>query len=255
VQTPLDVALVDTKKRASKCALEKPLVVGPGPVALAGRRAGAGGPMGIASELTPRMWCPLHEMSLHDVTSCRPLGIWWRSVGNALQSMLPRERPTAATSAARLATGRAATLARSLLWKDWAAQEGAWWEPGQGAMRVTVCRGNFVGDIPNGYTSDVVLNQQARVAHQGWYGGFAIPGGPVAEVDMAVLDAGAYGGFLDMSMADRETGPWRTTDDKPMAGPETAHGGLPYSARIGLSLGLQVVSAPVPTCIPRQAPL
>jgi hypothetical protein len=27
-----------------------------------------------------------------------------------------------------------------------------------------------VGDIPNGYTSDVVLNQQARVAHQGWYG-------------------------------------------------------------------------------------
>jgi hypothetical protein len=27
------------------------------------------------------------------------------------------------------------------------------------------------GDIPNRYTSDVVLNQQARVAHQGWYGG------------------------------------------------------------------------------------
>jgi hypothetical protein len=36
-----------------------------------------------------------------------------------------------------------------------------------------------VGDIPNGYTSDVVLNQQARVAHQG---GMAdcLPGGPVA---------------------------------------------------------------------------
>jgi hypothetical protein len=74
-----------------------------------------------------------------------------------------------------------------------------------------------VGDIPNRYTSDVVLNQQARVAHHGWYGGFAIPGGPVAEVDTAVLDAGAYGGSLDMSMADPETGPWRTTDDKPMA--------------------------------------
>jgi hypothetical protein len=55
-----------------------------------------------------------------------------------------------------------------------------------------------VGDIPNGYTSDVVLNQQARVAHQGWYGGFAIPGGPVAEVAMVVLDAGAYGRFLDV---------------------------------------------------------
>jgi hypothetical protein len=93
------------------------------------------------------------------------------------------------------------------------------------------------------------------VAHQGWYGGFAIPGGPVAEVDTAVLDAGAYGGSLDMSMADPETGPWWTTDDKPMAGPETAHGGLPCSTRIGLSLGLQVVSTRVPTCSPRQAPL
>jgi hypothetical protein len=93
------------------------------------------------------------------------------------------------------------------------------------------------------------------VAHQGWYGGFAIPGGPVAEVAMAVLHAGAYGGSLDMSMADPETGPWRTTDDKPMAGLETAHGGLPCSTRIGLSLGFQVVSAPVPTGSPRQAPL
>jgi hypothetical protein len=54
--------------------------------------------------------------------------------------------------------------------------------------------GATVGDMPNRYTSDVVLNQQARVAHQGWYGGFAIPGGPVAEVTMVVLDAGAYGG-------------------------------------------------------------
>jgi hypothetical protein len=93
------------------------------------------------------------------------------------------------------------------------------------------------------------------VAHQGWYGGFAIPGGPVAEVDTAVLDAGAYGGSLDMSMADPETGPWWTTDNKPMADPETVHGGLPCSTRIGLSLGLQVVSALVPTCSPCQAPL
>jgi hypothetical protein len=45
-----------------------------------------------------------------------------------------------------------------------------------------------VGDIPNGYTSDSVLNQQARVAHQG---GMAdcLPGGPVAKKTMAVLDA------------------------------------------------------------------
>jgi hypothetical protein len=76
----------------------------------------------------------------------------------------------------------------------------------------------IVGDIPNRYTSDVVLNQQARVAHQGWYGGFAISGGPVAEVATAVLDAGAYGGSFDRFMADPETGPWRTTDDRPMTG-------------------------------------
>jgi hypothetical protein len=56
-----------------------------------------------------------------------------------------------------------------------------------------------VGDIPNRYTSDVVLNQQARVAHQG---GMAdcLPGGPVAGKTMAVLDAGAHGGSADRPM-------------------------------------------------------
>jgi hypothetical protein len=69
-------------------------------------------------------------------------------------------------------------------------------------MSRTLNQEMYVGDIPNRYISDVVLNQQARVAHQGWYGGFAIPGGPVAEVATAVLDAGAYGGSLDRPMAD-----------------------------------------------------
>jgi hypothetical protein len=57
-----------------------------------------------------------------------------------------------------------------------------------------------VGDIPNGYTSDVVLNQQAEVAHQG---GMAdcLSGGPVAGEIMAVLDAGAHGGSEDRPMA------------------------------------------------------
>jgi hypothetical protein len=77
-----------------------------------------------------------------------------------------------------------------------------------------------VGDIPNRYASDVVLNQQARVAHQGWYGGFVIPGGPVAEVTMAVLDTGAYGGSLDRFMADPGTSLWWTTDNRPMMGLE-----------------------------------
>jgi hypothetical protein len=58
----------------------------------------------------------------------------------------------------------------------------------------------IVGDIPNGYTSDVVLYQQARVAHQWWYGGLVIPGGPVAVVVTVVLDAGADGGSLDRPM-------------------------------------------------------
>jgi hypothetical protein len=57
-----------------------------------------------------------------------------------------------------------------------------------------------VGDITNRYTSDVVLNRQARVVHQG---GMAdcLPGDPVAGETMAVLDAGAHGGFADRSMA------------------------------------------------------
>jgi hypothetical protein len=57
-----------------------------------------------------------------------------------------------------------------------------------------------VGDIPNRYTSDVVLNQQARVAHQGGMVD-CLPGGPVARETMAVLDAGAHGGSVDRPMA------------------------------------------------------
>jgi hypothetical protein len=46
----------------------------------------------------------------------------------------------AATSAARLATGRAAASARSLLSKDRVAHARAWWEPGQGVTHVAVSR-------------------------------------------------------------------------------------------------------------------
>jgi hypothetical protein len=79
-----------------------------------------------------------------------------------------------------------------------------------------------VGDIPNRYTSDVILNKQARVAHQGWYGGFAIPGGPVAEIDTAVLDAGAYGGSQDVRGGSPIAGPWRIRG-RPMAGDLVVH--------------------------------
>jgi hypothetical protein len=72
----------------------------------------------------------------------------------------------------------------------------------------------------HGASKIIDMFETYQVAHQGWYGGSAIPGGPVAEVSTAVLDAGAYGGSLDRSMADPKTGPWRITDDRPMAGPE-----------------------------------
>jgi hypothetical protein len=50
-------------------------------------------------------------------------------------------------------------------------------------------------DIPNRYTCDVVLNQQARVAHGGGMVD-SLPDGPIAEKPMAVQeDAGAYGGY------------------------------------------------------------
>jgi hypothetical protein len=63
-----------------------------------------------------------------------------------------------------------------------------------------VAQSATVGDIPNRYTSDVVLNQQARVAHGG---GMAdhLSGGPVAGKTMAVQGAGAYGGSKDRPMA------------------------------------------------------
>jgi hypothetical protein len=70
-----------------------------------------------------------------------------------------------------------------------------------------------VGDIPNRYTSDVVLYQQARVAHRGGMADCLL-GGPVAGSLWRILDAGAYGGSED--------------------------------TRIGLSLGLHIVSTPVP---------
>jgi hypothetical protein len=57
-----------------------------------------------------------------------------------------------------------------------------------------------VGDIPNRYTSDVVLNQQARVAHQGGMADCLLDG-PVAGKTMAVLDMGAHGRSVDRPMA------------------------------------------------------
>jgi hypothetical protein len=58
----------------------------------------------------------------------------------------------------------------------------------------------YCWDIPNRYTNDVVLNQQARVAHGG---GMAdcLPDGPTAGKPMTVQVAGAYGGSIDRPLA------------------------------------------------------
>jgi hypothetical protein len=74
VQTPPGMASAAARNRASKCTLEKPLAIEPGPVAMAERRAGAGAPVGVAPGPTSRKWCPLHETSLHNVTACRYIG-------------------------------------------------------------------------------------------------------------------------------------------------------------------------------------
>jgi hypothetical protein len=58
-----------------------------------------------------------------------------------------------------------------------------------------------VGDISDRYTSNGVLNQQARVAHGGGMAD-SLLGGPVAEKPMVVQeDIGAYGGSVDRPMA------------------------------------------------------
>jgi hypothetical protein len=62
-----------------------------------------------------------------------------------------------------------------------------------------------VGDIPNRYTSDVVLNQQARVAHQG--------GMADSSYRAAQLLKPTWRYWTQALMADPETGPWRTTGD------------------------------------------
>jgi hypothetical protein len=70
-------------------------------------------------------------------------------------------------------------------------------------MKVAILKfpGATVGDIPNRYTSDVVLTQQARVAHGGGMAD-SLPGGLFARKPMAVQeDAGAYGGSIDRPMA------------------------------------------------------
>jgi hypothetical protein len=82
------------------------------------------------------------------------------------------------------------------LWRIYFAKDVAW----RMEMAILKFPRGYVGDIPNRYTSDVVLNQQARVDHQG---GMAdcLPGGLVAGDTMAVLEAGAYGGSGDKPMA------------------------------------------------------
>jgi hypothetical protein len=67
-------------------------------------------------------------------------------------------------------------------------------------MAILKFPGGYCWDIPNRYTSDVVLNQEARVAHQGGMADCQ-PGGPVAGSPWRILDAGAHGRSGDRPMA------------------------------------------------------
>jgi hypothetical protein len=66
-------------------------------------------------------------------------------------------------------------------------------------MAILKFSGDYCWGSTNRYTSDVVLNQQARVAHQGGMADCLL-GSPLAGKTMAVLDAGAHGGSGDKPM-------------------------------------------------------
>jgi hypothetical protein len=94
-----------------------------------------------------------------------------------LRSVLPRDCPTAATSAARLATGHAAAPARSLLQKDWAAQEGAMaGGPGRGIRR-------HLGDVATANSGDASPPRPGEFWHSPRR--FARPSPPSAPLNFA----------------------------------------------------------------------
>jgi hypothetical protein len=82
VQDPLGVAPAAAKKMVNKSAPEKPLAVELGPIAATGRRARAGGLMGVTLEPTPPGMVPFawnkpprcHNLSLHQTSSGNPQG-------------------------------------------------------------------------------------------------------------------------------------------------------------------------------------
>jgi hypothetical protein len=126
-------------------------------------------------------------------------------------------------------------------------------------------RATLVVDIPNGYTSDVVSYQQTRVAHGGGMAD-SQPDGLVTG-GMADCRLPCHGRFHAAMpwripcrhelMADSQTAgaygrfnaaiPWWITGRRSLWRiRRQAHGRLPCSTRIGLSLGLHIVSAPEP---------
>jgi hypothetical protein len=96
---------------------------------------------------------------------------------------LPRSAVTSSFTAPSIATG------------IWILLRAATSVEGLARSAVTSSFTTPVGDITNRYTYDVVLNQQARVAHGGGMADCLL-GGPIAGRPMAVQeDAGSYGGY------------------------------------------------------------
>jgi hypothetical protein len=103
------------------------------------------------------------------------------------------------------------------------------------AWRMEMAILKFPGGYCWGYTKRVYQRRSPKPASQGgpsgWYGGL-----PTGQPSCWKYHGGT--GCRSLWWIRRQ-----------------AHGGLPCSTRIGLSLGLQFVSAPVPSCSPRQVPL
>jgi hypothetical protein len=80
----------------------------------------------------------LHETSLHDITACLHIGHLVEIPKEYLAKRATKGMTHGYHECGQAGHWSRTALARSLLQKDWVAQEGACWEPDQGAMRVAV---------------------------------------------------------------------------------------------------------------------
>jgi hypothetical protein len=111
-----------------------------------GRKVRTSAPADAATVPTLWKWCPLHEISHHDLTTWHHLNGLVGSPRSTSRSVLPRGLPVAATSVTSAATGHATAPARPPTRVGLAAGERASWEPGLGAVPTVAIREGLPGD-------------------------------------------------------------------------------------------------------------